>query len=264
MVVDGELAEALTLPPTDAVARLKGGRRLRPEESVNLSVGAVFSLGAVNVSADWFRIGVDDRIALTQQNLSDADRAELVAANIIGAQTVTAVSFFVNDIRTETTGADFVVDSGFDWAGGRATLTLAGNVTRTTGARARRDAFGGRRAGTRGLTARFTRVALTFDYARGAWSGWVRMNYYDDVYEHLLNCERCAITTDALSVLDAEVSWDVSGAYSVALGVQNLFDRQPDKHRFAGVAGYLGADFPLNHPSGFDGGAYYLRFGAAF
>ena len=263
MVVDGELAEALTLPPTDAVARLKGGRRLRPEASVNLSVGAVFSLGAVNVSADWFRIGVDDRIALTQQNLSDADRAELVAANIIGAQTVTAVSFFVNDIRTETTGADFVVDSGFDWGGGRATVTLAGNVTRTrvlergatlsaAGARELEDALPD------------TRVALTFDYARGAWSGWVRMNYYDDVYEHLLNCERCAITTDALSVLDAEVSWDVSGTYSVALGVQNLFDRQPDKHRFAGVAGYLGADFPLNHPSGFDGGAYYLRFGAAF
>ena len=262
MVVDGELAESLTLPPTDPVARLKGGRELRPEESVNLSVGAVFSVGAVNVSADWFRIGVDDRIALTQQNLSDADRAELVAANIIGAQTVTAVSFFVNDIRTETTGADFVVDSGFDWGGGRATLTLAGNVTRTTvlergatlsaaGARELEDSLPD------------TRVAVTLDYARGAWSGWVRMNYYDDVYEHLLNCERCAITTDALSVLDAEVSWEVSGTYSVTLGVLNLFDRQPDKHRFAGVAGYLGADFPQKHPAGFDGGAYYLRFSAA-
>ena len=130
MVVDGQLAESLTLPPTNPVAMLKGGRQLQPEESVNLSLGAVFSLGAVDVSLDWFRIDVDDRIALTQQSLSDRDRADLVAANFIG--------------------------------------------------------------------------------------------------------------------------------------VDDLFDKQPDEHRFAGVAGYLGADFPLNHPSGFNGGSYYLRFDAAF
>ena len=262
VVVDGELAEALTLPPTDAVARLKGGRRLRPEASVNLSVGAVFSLGAVNVAADWFRIGVDDRIALTQQNLSDADRAQLVAANIIGAQTVTAVSFFVNDIRTETTGADFVVDSGFDWGGGRATVTLAGNVTRTrvlergatlsaAGARELEDALPD------------TRVAVTLDFARGAWNAVLRLNRYGTVYEHLFNCESCAVNTDALTLFDAEVSWALSAAYTLSAGVENFFDRQPDKHRFAGVAGYLGADFPQKHPAGFDGGAYYLRFSAA-
>ena len=262
VVVDGELAESLTLPPTDPVARLKGGRRLRPEESVNLSVGAVFSLGAVNVSADWFRIGVDDRIALTQQSLSDADRAELVAANIIGAQTVTAVSFFVNDIRTETTGADIVADSGFDWAGGRATLTLAGNVTRT---RVLERGATLSAAGARELEDSLpdTRVAVTLDYARGAWTGVLRANRYGTVYEHLFNCESCAVTTDALTVFDAEVSWALSAAYTLSAGVENFLDRQPDKHRFAGVAGYLGADFPQKHPAGFDGGAYYLRFSAA-
>ena len=263
VVLDGQLAESLTLPPTDPVAMLKGGRRLRPEESVNLSLGAVFSLGEVNVSLDWFQIDVDDRIALTQQSLSDADRADLVAANVIGAETVSAVSFFVNDLRSETTGIDLVVDSGFDWAGGRANVTLAGNVTRTrvlergatlseAGARELEDALPD------------TRVTLSLDYARGSWSGSLRMNYYDDVYEHLFNCETCAITTDALTVFDAEVSWAVSGTYSVVLGVQNVFDKQPDEHQFAGVAGYLGADFALNHPAGFNGGSYYLRLNAAF
>ena len=94
--------------------------------------------------------------------------------------------------------------------------------------------------------------------------GLLRMNYYDDVYEHLFNCESCAITTDAMSVFDAEVSWAVSGTYAVALGVQNLLDKLPDEHQFAGVAGYLGADFPLNHPSGLNGGSYYLRLNAEF
>ncbi len=263
VVVDGQLAESLTLPPTNPVAMLKGGRQLQPEESVNLSLGAVFSLGAVDVSLDWFRIDVDDRIALTQQSLSDRDRADLVAANFIGAETVTAVSFFVNDIRTETIGADLVVDTGFDWAGGRASLTLAGNATRTkvlergatlseAAARELEDALPDSRA------------TLTFEYARGSWNGLVRVNYYDDVYEHLFNCETCAITTEALTVVDAALTWTLSSAYTVSLGVDNLFDKQPDEHRFAGVAGYLGADFPLNHPSGFNGGSYYLRFDAAF
>ena len=217
----------------------------------------------MDVSLDWFRIDVDDRIALTQQSLSDRDRADLVAANFIGAETVTAVSFFVNDIRTETIGADLVVDTGFDWAGGRASLTLAGNATRTkvlergatlseAAARELEDALPDSRA------------TLTFEYARGSWNGLVRVNYYDDVYEHLFNCETCAITTEALTVLDAALTWTMSSAYTVSLGVDNLFDKQPDEHRFAGVAGYLGADFPLNHPSGFNGGSYYLRFDAAF
>ena len=229
----------------------------------DLGVGAVFSLGAVNVSVDWFQIDVDDRIALTQQSLSDRDRAELLDANIIGAETVTAVSFFVNDIRSETTGVDLVVDSGFDWGGGRANITVAGNVTRTkilergatlsdAAARELEDALPD------------SRLALTVDYARGAFSGLLRMNYYDDVYEHLFNCESCAITMDAMSVFDAKVSWAVSGTYSVALGVHNLLDKLPDEHQFAGVAGYLGADFPLNHPSGLNGGSYYLRLNAEF
>ena len=52
--VDGQLTESLTLPPTNPVAMLKGGRQLQPEESVNLSLGAAFSIGAVDVTLDWF------------------------------------------------------------------------------------------------------------------------------------------------------------------------------------------------------------------
>ena len=216
VVVDGRLAESLTLPPTDPVAMLKGGRQLRPEESVNLSLGAVFSLGAVNVSVDWFQIDVDDRIALTQLSLSDRDRADLLDANIIGAETVTAVSFFVNDIRSETTGVDLVVDSGFDWAGGRANITVAGNVTRTNILERGRCRM--RRSGKLKMPFR-TRVWPSPSTMRAA--PVLRLLR---LYEHLFNCETCAITTDALSVFDAEVSWAVSSTYSLALGIQNLFD----------------------------------------
>ena len=74
----------------------------------------------------------------------------------------------------------------------------------------------------------------------------------------------CAITTDSMATVDAELSWRLSRYYALAVGARNLFDRQPDKHRFAGVSGYLGADYPLNHPSRFDGGGYYCRLGVEF
>ena len=107
-----------------------------------------------------------------------------------------------------------------------------------------------------------TRATLTFDYARGVWAGFARLSYYGDVYEHLFNCESCWIDTDPVTVLDAEVTWSVAETYAVSVGLRNFLDQQPDKHRFAGVSGYLGADYPLNHPSGFNGGSYYLRVSA--
>lgn len=256
--VDGQLTESLTLPPTNPVAMLKGGRQLQPEESVNVSIGAAFSIGIIDVTLDWFRIEVDGRIALTQQNLSARDHSDLLAARITGAETVTAVSFFVNDIDSETTGLDLVAETAFDLAGGRASLIFAYNATDTTitdpgvtlsaaGIRELEDGLPG------------TRANLTFDFVRGAWSARARVNYYGSVYEHLFNCESCAIETDALAVMDAELTWAGTGRYAVSLGVRNLFDRQPDEHQYAGVADYLGADYPLNHPSGFNGGSYYLR-----
>ena len=32
-------------------------------------------------------------------------------------------------------------------------------------------------------------------------------------------------------------------------------------HEFAGLSGYYGADFPLIHPAGFNGGSYYVGVG---
>ena len=261
VIVDGQLAESLTLPPTNPVAMLKGGRQLAPEESVHWGLGALFSLGPVDITLDWFRIAVDGRIALTQQSLSEQDRIDLVAARIVGAETVTAVSFFVNDIDTETTGLDLTAQTGFDWIGGRVNLALACNVTRTDVIdRGATLSPAGEKELEDGLPD--GRVSMTLDYARSAWSGWVRINHYGDVYEHLFNCESCAIATGPLTVVDAELTWAFSNAYTVSVGTRNLLDKQPDKHQFAGVSGYLGADFPLNHPSGFNGGSYYVRLGA--
>ena len=257
----GMLAESLTLPPTDPVAALKGGRPLEPEESVNLTADAVFAAGPLRVTLDWFHIKVDGRFALTEQQLSAQDRADLVAAEVVGAQTVSAVTFFINDIGSETTGLDLVIDTDFDWAGGQAGVMLAANVIDTNITdRGVTLSEAGAKELEKGLPG--SRATLTFDYARGDWTGLVRLNRYGDVYEHLFHCETCAIETDALTALDAELTRALTDTWELSLGARNVLNERPDKHRFAGVSGYLGADYPLTHPAGFDGGSYYLRFAA--
>lgn len=66
------------------------------------------------------------------------------------------------------------------------------------------------------------------------------------------------------AVVDAELTLAFLNAYTVSVGTRNLLDKQPDKHQFAAVSGYLGADFPLNLPSGFNGGSYYVHLDANF
>ena len=45
-----------TIPSASAVPRLRGGRPLTPERSVNLSVGAVAGDGPFTLTVDYFRI----------------------------------------------------------------------------------------------------------------------------------------------------------------------------------------------------------------
>jgi len=70
----GMLADIATLPPTNPVAQQKGAVPLTPEESTNLTVGAVFNVGDLDVTIDYYNIEIEDRIAFTSRfTLTDAD-----------------------------------------------------------------------------------------------------------------------------------------------------------------------------------------------
>ena len=259
----GMLAESVTLPPTHPVAVLKGGRPLEPEESTNWNLGAVMSSGNATYSVDWFRIAVDHRIALTQQSLSEADRKALLDRNLQGAGgTIALVSFFVNDISTETWGIDLTASSDWDWNGGRLVLTAAYNFTNVdvtdqgvtlsdVGVEELEDALPA------------TRVTFTVGYDRTNWRGTVRTNYYGEVFELLFNDEGLGFRTDSLVVLDAAVSRPV-GSHTLTFGIDNVFDIQPDRHPFADMSGFAGSELPNGHPAGYNGAGYYVLLTSEF
>ncbi len=67
---EGKLADTLTVGPRDPL--LQGvASPLDHEESESFGVGAVFNVGALDVTIDYFHIEIDDRIALTTERPLD-------------------------------------------------------------------------------------------------------------------------------------------------------------------------------------------------
>ena len=104
-----DLVEQRDHPSTSRVARLRGGEPLEPERSVNFTGGAVIDAGAFSLTADYFRIRLSDRLALTQLFELSPDKVEgLVAGGGTGAANLQNFRFFTNHFETVTQGLDLV------------------------------------------------------------------------------------------------------------------------------------------------------------
>ena len=117
-----------TLPNNDPAVVALGVPNLHAETSQNFSVGATAKLGKLNLSADFYQIGVKDRVLFTSQlgYKQDAGDVDLdgdgeVKGNelltdvndveqILVDNGVTALQFFINAVNTKTTGVDLVAD----------------------------------------------------------------------------------------------------------------------------------------------------------
>jgi iron complex outermembrane receptor protein len=126
------LEDIATLPPTNPIAQLKGARPLTPEESKNISFGAVWTEGDYLLTLDGYQIKVEDRIALsTSFAVTPAERAALVAGGNPEAASISQVTYFGNAFDTATTGVDLVTSYRSDHFGGTTTYSLAANWNRT-------------------------------------------------------------------------------------------------------------------------------------
>ncbi len=253
----GMLADIATLPPTNPVAQQKGAVPLTPEESTNLTVGAVFNVGDLDVTLDYYNIEIEDRIAFTSRfTLTDADIQALLAAGVTDATSFSSVRFFSNQQTVEAQGIDLVATYPFDLGSGSSSLTVVANwsdieLTRYdpefTSENRRLQIERGR------PDARFT---ATWTHLQGPWRFMARARYYGDYYDAPTNDESVSFYPDTSVLVDAEVSWDVREDFTVLAGAQNLFDEYPSKNPKGEVAGLI---YPEQSPFGFNGGYYYVR-----
>lgn len=265
--VNGALTEQLTIASTNPIAEFFGGGQLDPEKARNISVGFTSRIGGLSLTADYFNIKVEDRVALVLQPITAAEQAQLVAAGNPEAATITQVNFFTNDFDTRTQGIDVVATYPVMSDFGKTDLTLAYNYNDTD-------------VTDRGLTiteARereveeslpSSRIVASVSHQADAWDALVRFNYYSSVFDSLFQDPGLPITTKGLGIFDAEVGYTYDETFRIGVGAKNLFDTYPQEWESGGATGrdggFLGLVYPPNHPAGFNGGSFYVRVSSAF
>ncbi|NIQ93825.1 MAG: hypothetical protein GWN87_06125, partial [Desulfuromonadales bacterium] len=74
------------------------------------------------LTLDYYQINVDDRFnRSTRFDVGEEERQVLIDSGVPGANAIDLVSFFNNDMDTETEGIDLVATWSFDWRHGLTT-----------------------------------------------------------------------------------------------------------------------------------------------
>ncbi len=92
----------------------------------------MYESGSVRLTADYFRISIDDRFAQTKTfKLTNAEVAQLVSEGITSASNLAEFRFFTNDFATLTQGYDFVMNYSPEAMGGNTSVNFLFNFTDT-------------------------------------------------------------------------------------------------------------------------------------
>ena len=256
--VEGRLENVGTYPVNHPIAQLKGARELKPEKSFNLSAGTVLDVGNLNVTVDYYRVAVRDRIARGAQiPLNDSD---LDFARSLGFTDIFRVAYYANAFDTTTNGVDIVATYPMQIAGGTTLWTFAGNYNRTEVTDINNpDAVDAKRAIQLEKTLPWFRFTLTGDHRQGPWRFLGRVYMYDGFTEFTTDDLDARVDAGPQWLVDLETSYTMKNGLTVSAGAQNLLDSYPD--RSTGASGTL---YPEYAPFGFNGGYYYLRALYAF
>ena len=288
--VNGTLVDQGTLPlfsaagqlGADYIAATNGGAgrpELGPEEAENFSFGVGFDIGASTWTIDYYDIDVEDRIALganvdflaalnytgggtsygtVGEALTGLDAAGVInRQDFIGLDDLAEFRFFSNSFDTRTKGVDLVGNMNFDLMSGFSTITVAFNYndTEVTDRGSINPISAGRVEALEELLPN-VKGNVAWSHTQGKWRTLLRANYYGG-WKSTSN----GYNVDAATLVDAQVSYQLTDSLELTAGVDNLFDEYPDKTPNPGGLGQL---YPEDSPFGFNGGTWYLQGRYAF
>ncbi len=305
------LVDQGTLPLNSAAGQLVAGflesqtgftPTLGPEDSQNLSVGLGFSLANINFTVDYFRIEVEDRIAISDQQdfgealafigaqngvavdsnaiifdqLTTLDNAGVInIADFAGSEDLTSFGFFTNSFDTRTQGIDVVASSDYEfYAGSSTNVALVFNWTDTVvtddgeGSSAAPISFGRARQLEDNIPA--VRGNISFNHRHGPFRALARVNYFGSFFEcHLdsVNDDEALGGCDLPIEAGSQITVDLEAGWQLT---DNFEISVGARNAFDSdpdenpFAGIVGAQFPTTAPNGFNGGSYYFRVRAEF
>lgn len=261
--------------PVDSVAALAlGAKPLKPEKSLNYTLGFTFERGPARMTVDAYQIRVDDRIVKTEF-LGTASNGGAAIRNILIASGVTGVDsaqFFTNAIDTRTRGIDVVGEYTLRTENiGTFKLSAAYSYNKTKilnvidnpsqlsslnvvlfGRQAQRDLV---------AATPHSKIVLSNDWNLGKFHALGRLTRYGS-YVESSNVASGDRPFGAKWVTDLEIGYDLSDKITLSAGANNLFDVYPDRN---GIIAYDGSGAYGNFaPFGLSGGFYYARASVRF
>ena len=223
-------------PPSHPASAIFGATPLKDETSLQYTLGiALQPTDELTITLDYYFIDMEDRIILSSDfAVGPAEVLLLQAAGVPGANTIAQVSFFTNDVDTETSGIDLVASYTVDWGAGATTFSAAANWNDTEITR-RTPHPGGFFLNDEGV---FDAENGDPEYRAilGLRHGWanditfgLRLNLYGD-YQNVNDSDFDPVPDrfGSLVQTDFDLSWDVNEAWSVTFGGNNVFDETPD------------------------------------
>ncbi len=262
---EGNLVDKATLPPTHPASALVGGKPLKPEKSTNYTAGVVLSAGDLDVTVDYFRIKVKDRIARSSDTpLTQMQRDILLEQGVADAGSLTSIQFFTNDFDTTTQGLDIVASYPLELMGGNTTLSAVGNWIDTKVDKRNPAYIDNKRVEQLEQSTPNIRFTTTAEHLQGPWRFMLRGRFYDDFVEYTADVAAFRLEAGARWLMDAELGYSFDNGLSLVAGAENLTDVTPTKQtKNAGCTGsctnVLGQIYAEAAPYGFSGGFYYLR-----
>lgn len=265
---NGEPVAEGIFPATNPLVAELGALPLDAETSTQFTLGlSATPTDNLVVTLDYYFVELEDRIVLSSDfQITDALKASLDAKGIPYQSDIAQVSYFTNDLTTETSGIDLVVTYNMDWSGGNTVLSMAGNWNDTE----IKDRVN---RGTTASPTYFINDESKFDNENGDPS--YRLNISarhttgDDVtyslrgnlygpYKNAANSTLASIQEyGRVLQWDADVSWDLSDEYRLTFGINNIFDTMPDQDTIGETC--CGRTYRSDSVMDWQGTYYYVR-----
>jgi iron complex outermembrane receptor protein len=253
-----ELINTGIIPPGSLVAQQRGGQELEEETSNNYSAGLVFQWEDLNVTVDYYKIELEDRIAVSQEFLlTPEEQQELIEAGFLGAGNISTFQFFVNSFDTTSEGVDVVVTYAAEMFGGSTDFNLAYNYNDAQVDSYDPDLIDDNRIKELEEGLPENRFNLGGTHINGNWRFTLRNNWTDEWFD-----SEDGVTYDSYFTSDVEVAYSFDNGITVTGGGQNFMDETPDKNK--GAADGVGNKYSQFAPLGFNGAFWYGRVGYAF
>ena len=198
------------VPVSDPVAIANGAVPLREEESQNITAGFVVNLGGVfRLTADYFRIDIDDRITLVRGSVDN-------------------VTFFSNLADTETDGFDINAQGTIDAGAGTIGWLVAYNRSETKVKNP--SVLGEEEINTLESAAPDDKIILSGNWALDRWRFMLRATRFGETtrdFDFGGGFPDAQIYSANWGV-DLEVAFNPDDQWTLAIGADNVFDEYPD------------------------------------